>query len=289
MASTRNREAGRRQASSDRGGELSGERLQKVLSHAGVASRRTAEEMIRAGRVRINGRAVRDLGRRVQPNVDRIDVDGREIRAADHCYVLLHKPRGVVSTLRDPEGRRTVRSLLPSSIPRVYPVGRLDVTSTGLLLLTNDGELAQRLTHPRFEVPRTYEAKVSGHPDARALERLRHGIRLGGRRSAPAVVRVLRSLSTKTWLEVTVTEGRNHLVRRLCDAIGHPVEKLARVRLGPLKLGGLPPGRHRFLTAREVASLRKGRAVAAASRSEAASPAASRRGRRRRRPARCRP
>jgi 23S rRNA pseudouridine2605 synthase len=241
------------------------DRLQKVLGHAGVASRRAAEELIRAGRVSVNGAVVRELGRRVEPGRDRIEVDGVAIPVAPLHYLLLHKPRGVVSTLHDPEGRPTVRALLPPGTPRVYPVGRLDINTTGLLLLTNDGPLAERLTHPRHGVPRTYHVKVAGQPETRQLDRVRKGIRLDGeRRTAPATVRVLEVLPTKTWLEVTVTEGRHHLVRRLFAAIRHPVEKLARVRLGPLALGSLPPGAARPLTSAEAVTLRRAAGLAPA-------------------------
>jgi 23S rRNA pseudouridine2605 synthase len=198
---------------------------------------------------------VREPGCRVRADTDRIEVDGRAIRLEPRCYVLLHKPRGVVSTLRDPEGRPTVRDLLQRTLPRLYPVGRLDLNSTGLILLTNDGDLAQRLAHPRHRVPKTYNAKVSGRPEERQLARLRRGIKLSGRRTAPAGVRVVKALPTKTWIELTVTEGRSHLVRRLFEAINHPVEKLTRVRIGPLSLEGLPSGASRLLTAAEVRRL----------------------------------
>jgi 23S rRNA pseudouridine2605 synthase len=227
-----------------------------VIGRAGLCSRRAAEELIRAGRVRINGRVVRTLGLRVRIGRDRVEVDGAELRLAPLVYVLLHKPRGVVSTVSDPQGRPTVLSLLPPQAPRLYPVGRLDLNSTGLLLLTNDGELAQRLTHPRHAVPRTYRVKVAGLPDQRTLDRLRRGIPLDGVRAAPTTVRVVKELPTKTWLEITVREGRNHLVRRLCDAIGYPAEKLCRLRIGPLSLEGLPPGGLRALSPWEVARLR---------------------------------
>ena len=230
--------------------------MQKVIGRAGVCSRRAAEALIRDGRVRINGRVVRALGSRVRVGRDRVEVDGAELRLAPLVYLLLHKPRGVVSTLEDPQGRPTVRDLLPEETPRLYPVGRLDLNSTGLLLLTNDGELAHRLTHPRHAVPRTYRVKVTGSPEPRALERLRRGIPLDGVPAAATMVHVVRELPTKTWLEIEVVEGRNHLVRRLCDAIGHPAEKLCRLRIGPLGLGGLPPGGLRALSPGEVARLR---------------------------------
>jgi pseudouridine synthase len=239
------------------------ERLQKVIARAGLCSRRAAEALIRDGRVRVNGCVVRTLGSRVRIGRDRVAVDGAEVRRAPLAYLLLHKPRGVVSTLKDPQGRPTVLNLLPEELPRVYPVGRLDLNSTGLLLLTNDGELAQRLMHPRHAVPKTYRVKVAGLPDDRALERLRRGVVVEGGRAAARTVRVLGALPTKTWLEITVLEGRKHLVRRLCDAIGHPAEKLCRLRIGPLGLEGLPPGGFRALSRGEVGRLRAAVGLAA--------------------------
>jgi 23S rRNA pseudouridine2605 synthase len=221
-----------------------------------VASRRRAEALIAAGRVSVNGAVVRELGARADPRRDTIVVDGEPVRVTrERRWLVLHKPRGVVSTLADPEGRPTVADLLAGVGRRVYPVGRLDVNSTGLLLLTDDGELAARLAHPRHEVARVYHAKVRGGLDPAALSRLRRGVRLEDGRTAPARVRILERLPTKTWLELTVREGRSHLVRRMCDAVGHPVEKLARVRLGPIGLGTLPAGAWRDLSPREAAAL----------------------------------
>jgi pseudouridine synthase len=215
-----------------------------------VASRRRAEALIEAGRVTVNGRVVRELGTRADPRRDRVAVDGEPLRFGPRRTVVLHKPRGVVSTMEDPEGRPTVRALLGEE-GRLYPVGRLDVNTTGLLLLTNDGALAARLLHPRHALARVYHAKVRGAPAPEAIARLRRGVRLDDGKTAPAHVRVLETLPTKSWLEITVHEGRHHLVRRMCDAVGHPVEKLARVRLGPLGLGNLPPGAWRELRAAE--------------------------------------
>jgi 23S rRNA pseudouridine2605 synthase len=206
----------------------------------------------------VNGRVVRELGTRADPARDVVALDGERIRPPEATATLaLHKPRGVVSTLADPEGRPTVRDLLPPDAARVYPVGRLDVNTTGLLLLTNDGALANALLHPRHGVPRVYQAKVRGTPDAAALARLRRGVRLDDGKTAPARVRILETLPTKSWLEVTVHEGRQHLVRRMCDTVGHPVEKLARVRFGPVALGTLPAGAWRPLGPRELAALRR--------------------------------
>ena len=198
-----------------------------------------------------------ELGSRAQAG-DRILVDGKALPfRREPVYLLLNKPLGVVTTLRDPEGRVTVRDLLPRDLPRVFPVGRLDVQSTGLVLLTNDGELAARLMHPHHQVPRIYRVKVRSEPDARALDRIRHGIHLGEGRSAAAAVVVEKRLPTKTWLRITVREGRKHLIRRLCDAVGHPAEKLQRIAIGPLTLGKLPPGASRLLAPGEVRVIRR--------------------------------
>jgi len=205
----------------------------------------------------VNGAVVRALGAKADPARDRIAVDGQPVVVArERRTVVLHKPRGVVTSMSDPEGRPTVAPLLAGVGVRVYPVGRLDFNTTGLLLCTNDGELAARLTHPRWGVPRVYHAKVAGRPDAAALDRLRRGVRLDdGRKTAPARVRVLEELPTKTWLEITVREGRWRMIRRMCAAVGHSAEKLERVALGPIALGTLPPGGWRDLSPRELAAL----------------------------------
>jgi 23S rRNA pseudouridine2605 synthase len=185
-----------------------------------------------------------------------VAVDGERIQLPEATTTLaLHKPRGVVSTLADPERRPTVRDLIPPAAGRLYPVGRLDINTTGILLLTNDGALAHALLHPRREVARVYQAKVRGAPGDAALTRLRRGVRLEDGKTAPAHVRVVERLPTKSWLEVTVHEGRQHLVRRMCDAVGHPVEKLVRVRFGPIGLGTLPPGAWRELGPAELQAL----------------------------------
>jgi pseudouridine synthase len=234
----------------------SGQRLQKILSQAGVSSRRKAEELIRAGRVRVNGRVVRELGTRALPS-DRITIDGRPLAVPEtFLYLVLNKPTGVVTTAADPEGRPTVLDLLGKVRQRVFPVGRLDYHSAGLLLLTNDGELALRLTHPRYHVAKTYRVKVRGRPTPHALERLGKGIRFREGPTAPAKVRVLESSERKTWLEITISEGKRRQVRRMCDAVGLPVEKLIRISLGPLKLGRLPPGHFRPLDSEEIHKLR---------------------------------
>lgn len=225
------------------------------MSAAGVSSRRAAEELIRAGRVSVNGEVVRELGRRADPARDAIAVDGERVRASAPRTVALHKPRGVVSTLSDPQGRPTVRDLVADVPERVYPVGRLDLQSSGLVLLTNDGLLAARLQHPRYGVARVYQVKVQGSPDQQALLRLRRGVRLDDGPAAASRVRVLESRATKTWIEIELREGRWREVRRMCDGIGHPVDKLVRVRIGPIELGALPAGRWRLLSKRELTAL----------------------------------
>jgi 23S rRNA pseudouridine2605 synthase len=235
----------------------SGERLQKILSHAGISSRRAAEILIREGRVAVNGQTVTELGTRANPHRDKITIDGKPLRgSAPPIYILLNKPVGVMTTLVDPGGRPTVRDLLGGVRQRVFPVGRLDFHSAGLLLLTNDGELALRLTHPRYGVRKTYEVKVKGRPEAAQLAALAGGVRLADGVSAPAAVRVLEASERKTWLSITLAEGKNRQVRRMCEAVGLAVEKLVRVALGPLALGKLPPGAWRHLEPEEVARLR---------------------------------
>ncbi|MGD9906170.1 MAG: pseudouridine synthase [Vicinamibacterales bacterium] len=238
-------------------------RLQKLLSMAGVASRRAAETLIAEGRVTVNGAVVATLGAKAVPGRDEVKVDGRRVGAAQRArYILLNKPRGYVTTRRDPQGRRTVLELLTGVRDYVYPVGRLDYDTEGLLLLTSDGDLAARLTHPRHAVPRVYEAIVVGVPDETALESLRHGIYLDGRRTAEADVArgatIGKGREQTTKLVLTLFEGRNRQVREMCARIGHPVRTLQRVRMGPLSLRGLPVGAWRDLTASEIGALRRG-------------------------------
>ena len=237
------------------------ERLQKYLARAGVASRRHAETLMRAGRVRVNGQVATEPGSKILPGVDEVSVDGRPVAlSTSKVYVALHKPAGVVTTASDPQGRQTVVDLLPDKLrsQRLFPVGRLDLDSEGLLLLTNDGDFALRLTHPRYEQEKEYHALVQRRPSPAALELLRRGLLLPGetRPTAPAQARLLRPGENQTtWLAVTLREGRKRQVRRMLEAVGHPVLRLVRVRVGPLKLGDLQPGRWRFLTAEEVARL----------------------------------
>jgi pseudouridine synthase len=234
------------------------ERLQKVLSRAGIASRRAAEALIAAGRVTVNGAVVTRLGTQVDVERDAIKVDGTRVRDLDPTpqYLMLHKPRGVVTTLSDPEGRPTVRDYLQGVRGRVFPVGRLDYASEGLLLLTSDGVLARDLMHPSRAVPKTYVAKVRGTPPAEALRRLASGLVLEGRRTLPARARLLEA-GRNPWVEVTVVEGRKHQVRDMLAAVGHPVQRLRRIRYGGVDLGDLPPGAVRPLTPPEVRRLRR--------------------------------
>jgi 23S rRNA pseudouridine2605 synthase len=238
------------------------ERLQKLLSIAGVASRRASEELITQGRVEVNGEVVRTLGSKADPATDVIKVDGRRLRFDQRArYILLNKPKHVVTTRRDPEGRRTVIELLKGVREYVYPVGRLDYDSEGVLLLTSDGDLAARLTHPRHAVERVYEAVVVGSPADEDLEKLRRGIFLEGSRTLPAQVRragtVGKGRQELTRLTITLQEGRNRQVRRMCASIGHPVRKLTRTRMGPIKLGDLRPGHWRDLTEAEIRKLKE--------------------------------
>jgi 23S rRNA pseudouridine2605 synthase len=238
-------------------------RLQKLLSAAGVASRRTAETLIAQGRVTVNGITVSELGSKAEPSDD-IRVDGRRVKPPKSTrYILLNKPRGYITTRSDPQHRPTVIELLAKGGVHdyVYPVGRLDYDSEGLLLLTNDGDLAARLTHPRHGVAREYEVRVRGVPEPRLLERLERGVTIDGRRTAPAEARLLRVIEAtageQALVSLVIHEGRNRQVRKMCDAIGHPVVRLRRVRIGPIADDRLPPGKFRELTRREVESLQK--------------------------------
>ena len=228
---------------------------------AGVASRRTAETLIVQGRVTVNGKVVDTLGTRVDPAADDVRVDDRRVKAATTLrYIMLYKPTGYVTTRKDPEGRPTVLDLLRGVREYVYPVGRLDFDTEGLLLLTSDGDLAARLTHPRHGVERVYEATVAGAPDNKALASLREGVVIDGRRTAPARVMLGGTVSkgrhVTTRLVITLTEGRNRQVRQMCAVVGHPVRDLKRTKMGPLGLGGMRPGDWRDLTPQEVERLR---------------------------------
>lgn len=231
------------------------ERLQKVLAGAGIASRRKAEELIQQGRVTVNGQVITQLGTKVDPVHDDIRVDGQRLRtAAGHTYILLNKPRGYLSSMEDPQGRKSLGDLVQLPV-RLYPVGRLDVTSEGLILLTDDGELAHLLTHPRYQHTKEYRVLVQGHPSDKTLEAWRHGVVLEGNPTAPAQVEVLRSHKDTTLLRIVLREGRKRQIRRVAALLGHPVLELKRVRMGPLQLGSLEPGKWRRLTPQEVQSL----------------------------------
>ena len=235
------------------------ERLQKILSQAGIASRRASEELMTQGRVTVNGAPVRELGTKADPAVDDIRVDGRRVKSAERPrYVLLNKPKGYVTTRSDPQRRATVMELLKAVREYIYPVGRLDFDTEGLLLLTNDGELAAQLTHPRHEVARVYEVKVAGVPDAHDLSRVAKGVPIDGRRTEPAHVEMLEGKDDRhATLRITIAEGRNRQVRRMFDSIGHPVDYLRRIAIGPLKDPKLKPGHWRDLTPGEVAALKR--------------------------------
>ncbi|MGH2704816.1 MAG: pseudouridine synthase [Actinomycetota bacterium] len=237
---------------------VSGIRLQKVLSQAGLASRRGAEEMIRAGRIRVDGH-IASLGERVDPAQAVVEVDGRRVPVnAERRYLALNKPAGVITTQRDPQGRRTVLDIVGEP-ERIFPVGRLDAETEGLLLLTNDGELAFRLTHPSFEIPKTYIVEVEGEAGRGTIARLQEGVRIEGERPAKAdSVRIVdrqRGRDARSVLEITLHEGRKHVVRRMLATLGHPVVRLVRTAVGPVRLGRLAPGTYRKLTSQEVQAL----------------------------------
>ena len=235
------------------------ERLQKVISQAGIASRRHAEELITAGRVTVNGKTVSELGAKVEPGRDIVTVDGKAIAAEKKYYILLYKPRGIVTTMDDPEGRKTVSELLADIPARLYPVGRLDYNTEGLLLLTNDGPLTHALTHPSHNISKTYIAQVVGKPTEEKLDQLRIGIRLDDGVTGPARIRRTEYDTEKnvSKLEIIISEGRNRQVRRMCEAIGHPVNKLKRVKFAFLTLEGLRRGRYRQLAPTEVEELKR--------------------------------
>lgn len=234
------------------------ERLQKVIARSGVASRRAAEDLIRDGRVTVNGEKVEELGLKVDPEKDHIKVDGKRLRMPeDFVYLLMNKPKGVISSVHDPEGRPVVVDLLRGVKARVYPVGRLDMNSEGAILLTNDGELANRMLSAKFGCPKTYVIKVSGQPDFRHLQRLERGVTIDGVRYGQCKIQRLQS-DKNTWLSVVLTEGKNHHLRKVFEWIGHPVSKLKRVALGFLTLDGLEPGQVRPLQTEEVLRLKRG-------------------------------
>jgi pseudouridine synthase len=236
------------------------DRLQKVLAHAGIASRRASEKIITQGRVTVNGQVVRELGTKVDPQHDVITVDGRVLpkQAEKHVYILLNKPVGVLSAAKDEQrGRKTVVDLVDVA-ERVYPVGRLDFNSEGLILLTNDGDLAEKLMHPRYHVEKEYQVLVKGQPSTETLIRWQGGgIDVGGKPTAPAVIERLNAEGENFWLKIILTEGRKRQIREVAKTLRHPVIRLERVRMGPIKLGKLKPGRWRHLTENEVQRLKR--------------------------------
>jgi pseudouridine synthase len=250
-------------------------RLQRFLAQAGVASRRQSEELIVDGKVRVNGRVVTELGTKVDPDRDKVVVSGRRLVAAQQRHLVLCKPKGYVTTLSDPEGRPTVMDLLGERARGLYPVGRLDFNTDGVLLLTNDGDLAHALMHPSGGIEKTYHAKLHGMVTAEEIQRLRDGVVLpeapaesaragrerprdAGRKTAPATVRLLAETGRNTWLEITISEGRNRQIHRMCEAIGHQLLKLSRVAYGPVKVRDMKPGDWRPLAAKELEELREG-------------------------------
>jgi 23S rRNA pseudouridine2605 synthase len=242
---------------------MASERLQKILARAGVASRRAAEEYIAAGRVRVNGRIIRELGAKADPRKDRVEVDGQRLAAEDLVYVLLHKPRGVVSTLSDPEGRPSVKELLAGIPARVFPIGRLDFATSGVLLATNDGDFAEGLMHPRRAVPKTYVLKVKGIMKPEDVDRWRRGVRLEDGMTLPAEAKLIRHEEDKTWLELTIREGRNQQIRRMGDATGFRVMRLARTAFAGVTSEGVRPGTWRYLTREELLELKQAYGVPA--------------------------
>lgn len=237
------------------------ERLQKIIAHAGFASRREAETMIREGRVTVNGRVVTELGSKADPGADHIKVDGKLItRPETHRYILLYKPKEVMTTVEDPQGRRTVIDLVKGVRERIYPVGRLDFHSEGLIILTNDGDLAFKVSHPKHGSVKTYHVKVRGVPEDRIIEKLERGITIDGKRTLPCEIGRLKTTGRgddagNSWFEVKLREGRTQQIRKMFKAVGHPVSKLRRVAIGPLSDPRLTPGDYRELTTREVKML----------------------------------
>lgn len=240
-----------------------GERLSRFLAHAGVASRRHVEELIAAGRVQVNGVTITTQGTRIYPDTDIVLVDGKSVpTTSKHVYLMLYKPIGYVSTTHDPQGRPTVLELLPAELRtlRVYPVGRLDIDTSGLLLLTNDGDFALHVTHPRYSMQKHYQALVQGWLSESSLQTLRSGVTIvedkgQSHKTAPAEIRLLRKEGSDCWLSLIIHEGRKRQIRRMLAAVGHPVLELSRVGIGPIKLGVLPAGKWRYLSSEEVNSL----------------------------------
>ena len=233
------------------------ERLQKVMAHAGVASRRKSEEIIKEGRVKVNGEVVTAMGVKVDPNNDEIEVDGKIITEEKKIYILLYKPEGYITTVDDPRGRKTVLDLIDDVKQRIYPVGRLDYDTSGLLLLTNDGDMTYVLTHPSYEIEKKYLVEAKGYIDDKNFKRLEEGVQLEDGLTAPAEVKVINRKKDKSKFTLSIHEGRNRQVRRMCKKIGHEVEKLKRSNFGPLNLNGLKAGEYRYLSSKEINKLHK--------------------------------
>lgn len=231
-------------------------RLQKYLAHAGIASRRKSEELITDGRVKVNGQVVTELGYKIDPLKDKVYFDDKKIKTIkEYTYVMINKPIGVVSTAKDEKNRTTVVDLVPSD-KRIYPIGRLDIDTTGLLLLTNDGKLAHNLMHPSTEVDKVYIATVEGTPNKHGLEKLRNGITIDGYKLSKSEIKILKSYNTDSIVKVTIHEGRNRQVKKMFEIIGHPVKKLKRISFGPIELANLELGAYRYLTDEEVKELK---------------------------------
>lgn len=232
-------------------------RLQKILSEMGIASRRKAEEIILEGRITVNGR-IAELGTKADPAKDHIKLDGKLLtRREPKTYIIFNKPRNVVTSLQDPEGRTTVKDFLRGVKYRVYPVGRLDYDSEGLLLLTNDGDFANAVLHPSKKISKTYLVKVKGIPEEGGLVKLRKGVKLIDGLTAPAKVKMIKTTENNSWLEITIHEGRKRQIRRMLESIGHPVLKLQRIRINGIDLGTLGPGGYRYLTTEEIEKIKK--------------------------------
>ena len=232
-------------------------RLQKFLASCGVASRRKSEGLIRDGRVKVNDRVVTEMGIKIDPKTDSVSVDGKNIILEEHkIYILLNKPKGYVTTVREQFNRKKVIDLV--DVPyRIFPVGRLDYNTSGLLILTNDGELTYRLTHPKFEVPKTYIARIKGTPSKRKLDNFQNGLKIGNYTTSPAKIKILEKIDGDCLVEITLREGKNRQVRRMCSAIGHPVLGLKRIKMGKINTGNLKVGDWRYLTEKEVEYLKQ--------------------------------
>lgn len=232
-------------------------RLQKYMAMCGVASRRKSEEIIQEGRVKVNNKIVTELGTIVDPKTDKISVDGKMIKMeSNKIYIMINKPIGYVSSLKDEKGRRTVTDLIEGVNERIYPIGRLDADTTGLLLLTNDGDLAYKLTHPRNNIDKKYIAIVDGIPNKSALDSLRKGVYIDGKKTSPAKVKIAKKYDEDSILDIVIHEGRNRQVKKMCEAVGHPVKKLKRVSIGEIEIGGLNVGYWRFLNDEELEYLK---------------------------------